>query len=435
MKFYSTRDARTVGSAGVSFSEAVLKGLADDGGLFVPEAFPQVAQEFSEGIPDEMSYADFAARMLAPFVGEGAIADSLDEICRAAFDFPVPLKTLGSGVSILELFHGPTLAFKDFGARFLAEVMGRIMNTSSQNVCVMVATSGDTGGAVASAFAGKKGFRVCLLFPDHGVSPRQRIQLTCWGDNIRSFAVKGTFDDCQKLVKTAFSDPAWNARFCLTSANSINLGRLLPQSVYYAYWSLKLKFEQGQAPGFVIPTGNLGNAVAAFWAKKMGFPIRELVLATNANRSIGDYAESGQWAPRPSIPTLANAMDVGNPSNMERLQNLIPDWETFKREVPVFSVSDFEIAQVIQKGPSTSGEVWCPHTATAVRAYERMTVEQRAHGPWILVSTAHPCKFPETLEPLVARKLEIPTALSELLSRSLHETPMEPDLAALLAAM
>lgn len=427
----------------ISFSEAVLKGLADDGGLFVPVEFPQVAQQFAAGIPEGMSYPEFAAILLAYFVGEGPIADSLGEICQNAFDFPLPLKKLGSGgvgggsedVSVLELFHGPTLAFKDFGARFLAEVMSRVLNTASQNVCVMVATSGDTGGAVASAFAGKNGFRVCLLFPDQGVSPRQRVQLTCWGGNIRSFAVNGTFDDCQRLVKSAFSDLSWNARFCLTSANSINLGRLLPQSVYYAYWSLKVKQSRGQAPGFVIPTGNLGNAVAAFWAKKMGFPIRELVLATNANRAIGDYVETGEWRPRPSVSTLANAMDVGNPSNMERLQNLIPDWQSFKNEVPVFSVSDFEIAQAIQKGPSAWGEVWCPHTATAVCAFERMTSQQREGGPWVLVSTAHPCKFSETVEPLVGRKLEVPSALSELLSRPVFETPIEADLGALLQAM
>ncbi|HEX8351677.1 MAG TPA: threonine synthase, partial [Pyrinomonadaceae bacterium] len=300
MRFRSTRSARPT----LGLSEAMLTGLAPDGGLYVPEGFPAFAPEEFDGLE---SWRDVGERLLKPFFEGDALGAHLAEICEEAFDFPLPLRDLDDETAVLELFHGPTAAFKDVGARFLAACVSRLPGRRT----VLVATSGDTGGAVAAAFHGRPDVRVVILFPRGKVSPRQQQQLTCWGANVRAFAVRGDFDDCQRVVKAAFADRAWAESHGLLSANSINLGRLLPQAVYYAAASLWYLRGRGARPGFVIPAGNLGNAVAAFWARRMGLPVREVVLAANANRAVPDYFDSGNWAARTTVATLANAMDVG----------------------------------------------------------------------------------------------------------------------------
>jgi len=403
MKYISTRGI----APAVGFSEAIVAGLAPDGGLYVPERFPTFDLErFDPGA----GFAEIAAAFIAPFVEGDPLATQVGEMCENAFDFPLPVETLDERTSVLELFHGPTAAFKDFGARFLAECFQRIaVAENSAAMTVLVATSGDTGGAVAAAFHRKHGVRVGVLYPRVGVSPRQEQHLTCWSDNVKSFSVNGTFDDCQRLVKAAFLDAEWKRDARLTSANSINIGRLLPQAAYYAATSLAFQAKHGRRVGYVIPSGNLGNAVGAFWAKRSGFPLREVALACNANRTVPDWFESGNWKPRPSIATLANAMDVGDPSNMERLFLLYPRREEFLADACARSVDDETIRRVIAEGPKRWGRVWCPHTATAVHVLGHLPEDD-----WIVVATAHPAKFDETVEPLIGRTVELPTALAEL---------------------
>src|SRR5580704_7455327 len=305
-----------------SFSEALLQGLAPDGGLYVPHHWPHLAPQDFAAATD---LAAIATRLVGPFVSGDRLAPQLAAITQEAFNFPAPLVPLAAdgSVALLELFHGPTAAFKDFGARFLASCFARLP-PAERTLTILVATSGDTGGAVAAAFHGRPGVRVAVLYPQGLVSPTQERQLTCWGGNVTSLAVRGTFDDCQRLVKAAFLDPALRAQRTLSSANSINLARLLPQSAYYAAASLAIWRSHGERACFVIPSGNLGNAVACLWARQVGLPIGDVVLAHNANRTVPEYLASGQWQPRPSVATLASAMDVGDPSNTERLRALFP---------------------------------------------------------------------------------------------------------------
>jgi threonine synthase len=423
VRYVSTRG----GSPPVRFSEAMLQGLCPDGGLYVPERFPRIDPRTVER---ESEPAAAMAAFLRPFVGDDPLADDLDDVCRRAFDFPIPAVPIGRDTEVLELFHGPTAAFKDVGARFLAECFEKLASLAAEapRLTILVATSGDTGAAVASACHRRRGMRVAVLFPDGGVSRRQERQLTCWDDNVSSFAVRGTFDDCQRVVKQAFRDPRWRAAGPLSSANSINVGRLLPQAAYYAVAAVRHRAAHGTEAGFVVPSGNVGNAVGAFWARAAGFPIRHVALATNANRVVADWFEGGAWAPRPSVRTLANAMDVGDPSNMERLFHLHPDPAQLRSIASAASVDDATIRSTIAEGPARWGRVWDPHTATAIRVREGLPA-----GPWIVVATAHPAKFDDVVEPLVGRMVEVPPALAELLARPQRFERIEPDLAALEA--
>jgi threonine synthase len=402
----------------IPISEAIVEGLAWDGGLFVPEKFPSFQfEEFGQGC----TIPQIAARLLDPWFEGDSLHNGLSEISQNAFNFPIPLNWMGEDSALLELFHGPTAAFKDVGAQFLAECISRIPFNSKR--IVLVATSGDTGGAVASAFYKKPNIEVVILFPKGKVSQRQEKQLTSWGDNVRAFSVLGDFDDCQRLVKEAFSAEKLKSERRLFSANSINIGRLLPQSVYYASASLEFWKQKKIKPGIIIPSGNLGNAVAALWAKKMGFPIREIVLATNCNPSITEYFRTGVWIPHPTVSTLANAMDVGNPSNMERLLHLYPDFQKLKSEVQVVAVTDFDISKTIQQGVKRWNQVFCPHTATGVFAREAL-----GGTNWIVVATAHPAKFESIVEPLIGKTVPIPEALSAILKRKASVTDLLPQL-------
>lgn len=403
MYYYSTRDKER--AVKLSASQAILKGLAADGGLFVPSALPALSDKVSLSL----SYADFAAEVLKPFFEGDELYDELGDICRGAFSFPVVLNEL-KDVSVLELFHGPTSAFKDFGARFLAFSMEKLLVRKGEKLCILVATSGDTGGAVASAFHKRQNLSVKVLFPKGRVAERQRRQLTCWDDNISSFEVRGSFDDCQRMVKSAFVDPSLSG---LSSANSINLGRLLPQMVYYVYASMLYKERTGKEPVIIIPSGNVGNCTGAYWAKAIGAPIKRIVLAVNANTTIPEYLESGEYKPRDSVRTLANAMDVGAPSNMERLFSLFPSYEEMKANVSAWSVSDEEIKKTIVDEYRKEGYVLCPHTACA----ERVRLDHFDGEPVIIVSTAHPAKFDTVVEPLIGATVPMPAALADLVNR------------------
>jgi threonine synthase len=422
------------GVAPASFSQALLQGLAGDGGLYVPSRWPRFTPEEFRGA---QTLPEIGSRLIGSFIAGDALVTELPGMVNEAFNFPAPLTGLTDDgrLSVLELFHGPTAAFKDFGARFLAAAFGRLRRDAARPLTILVATSGDTGGAVAAAFHGRPGIEVVVLFPKGLVSPTQERQLTCWGGNVRALAVRGTFDDCQRLVKEAFLDAALRTRSQLSSANSINLGRLLPQSVYYAATSLAVWREYGEPASFIVPSGNLGNAVACLWARAAGLPIAEVVLAHNANRAVPDYLESGRWEPRPSIATLASAMDVGNPSNMERLLALLPSLTELREAVSACSVSDAQIRARIRIGYEQYGQIWCPHTATAAQAWEELTPARRAARRWVLVSTAHPAKFPEIVEPLIGRRVPVPQTLAALFARPSASVEIDPQLAALAAVL
>ena len=412
----------------VGFGAALTQGLAGDGGLYVPTDWPQLTPNSD---PDDL--AALALELLRPFVAGDALAVELAAITREAFNFPAPLLMLGDSgrLDVLELFHGPTAAFKDFGARFLAAALTRARRGATRTLKILVATSGDTGGAVAAAFHRHSGIEVAVLFPKALVSPTQERQLTCWGENVRSFAVRGRFDDCQRLVKEAFGDPALRERFELSSANSINLGRLLPQTVYYWAASLKIWRTHGEAASFVIPSGNLGNATACVWARRLGAPIDAIVLAHNANRTVPDYLEQGVLRPRPSVATLSSAMDVGNPSNLERLVALFPDPAALRTALRAVSIDDEATRQRIRIDFERYGRVWCPHSAVAAEAYTRLAPNERAHGRWVLVATAHPAKFREIVEPLIGATLTMPQNLARLFDRPSSCTEIEATLDAL----
>lgn len=402
MYYYSTRDKNR--DIKLTASQAILKGLAADGGLFVPSQLPTL----SKSVSLELDYPTFAYETLKPFFEGDELLDELLDICKGAFNFPVELREL-KDTSVLELFHGPTSAFKDFGARFLSFSMEKLLVKKGEKLCILVATSGDTGGAVASAFHKRQNLSVKVLFPKGRVAERQRRQLTCWNDNISSYEVRGSFDDCQRMVKSAFVDPELKN---LSSANSINLGRLLPQMVYYVYASMLYQKRCGKKPVIIVPSGNVGNCTGAFWAKAIGAPIERIVLAVNANTTIPEYLSSGEYRPRDSVKTLANAMDVGAPSNMERLFNLFDSYEKMKENVTAYSVSDEEIKKTIKDEYAKEGYVLCPHTACA----ERVRLDHFNSEPTIIVSTAHPAKFETVVEPLINKTVEMPPALAKLVN-------------------
>ena len=430
MKYFSTR-----GAGPVSLDEALCKGIASDGGLFLPEQLPTFkVSDFdaAESIPE------VAAILLSPFFVGSSLASEVDGILNETFSFPIPATTLPTNdqnASILELYHGPTAAFKDVGAGFLAACLSRLEGDVAKPLTILVATSGDTGGAVAAAFDGRPGMRVAVLFPEGRVSERQEHQLCCWSDNVLSLEVRGAFDDCQTLVKAAMADQDLSSAHRFSSANSINIGRLLPQSTYYADASLRHYRRTGNKPGFIIPTGNLGNAFACIMAREMGLPIGPIILATNANRTIPDYFESLEWLPRASLQTLASAMDVGDPSNMERLRKLIGEADVLRDQLGVASVSDDEIRAAIRQDFTEFGFATCPHTATATHTWRQLAPGLAKQHDWILVATAHPAKFETIVEPLIGERVPLPPELEEMLSRPAHSTAIEPNLVSLAAAL
>ena len=430
MRFVSTR-----GDASVGLDEALVKGIADDGGLFIPVDLPTFSVT---DFDDAHTIREIAAILLRPFFSDSSLIDELEAILAETFSFPMPITALpaaNGNASLLELYHGPTAAFKDIGAGFLAACLTRLEGDAAAPLTILVATYGDTGGAVAAAFNERPGMRVVVLFPDGRVSARQEHQLTCWGDNVLSLSVAGAFDDCQALVKAALADPDLCERYRFSSANSINIGRLLPQSTYYADASLRHFRETGNKPGFVIPTGNLGNALACIMAREMGLPIGAIVLATNANKTIPEYFDTLQWIPRASVKTLASAMDVGDPSNMERLRSMVGEADVLRDRLGVFSVEDEQIEAGIRKDFAEFGFATCPHTAIATQTWRQLGEETQQNSDWILVATAHPAKFETIVEPLIGTAVPLPDDLSAILSRPSRSVSIDPQLDKLAAAL
>ena len=431
MRYFSTR-----GSGPVTLDDALRKGIADDGGLFLPEQLPLFS---SSDFAAAESPASVAEILLRPFFGGSGLIDDLADILAETFSFPIPVTSLPGGdareVSLLELYHGPTAAFKDVGAGFLAACLTRLEGDPANPLTILVATSGDTGGAVAAAFDKRPGMRVVVLFPDGRVSDRQAHQLCCWSDNVLSLKVQGSFDDCQAMVKAAMADSALSTKHRFSSANSINIGRLLPQSTYYADASLAHMRRTGRRPGFIIPTGNLGNAFACIMAREMGLPIGPIIMATNANRTIAEYFDSLQWLPRASLQTLASAMDVGDPSNMERLRSLLGEADVLREQLGVLSVTDKEIEAAIRQDYSDFGFATCPHTATATHTWRQLDDELSTAHDWILVGTAHPAKFETIVEPIIGDTVPLPPELEEILARPAKATSINADLDSLAAAI
>ena len=416
----------------VDLAAALQAGLAPDGGLYVPERLPATG---SEALDSDGGLPRVAERVLAPFFADGPLAEPLGDICRASLDLPLPIESLperddAAGPAwMLELFHGPTAAFKDFAARFLAECMDRLAVPGTVRT-ILVATSGDTGGAVAAAFHGRDAFRVRILYPDGRVSPLQAHQLGAFGGNVTAYRVAGSFDDCQRLVKGALNDAELRETARLSTANSICIGRLLPQVAYYAFAALRLRAQTDRELQVIVPTGNLGNALACVLARELGFPIGDIWLATNANRTLPDYFERGDYVGRDGLATLANAMDVGDPSNFERLAWLYRDRDLRQARIHALSVSDDAIRARIRREHEARGLIVCPHTACAMEV-----LAQRRRGgdarPFLVAATAHPAKFAEVVEPLVGRTIEPPPALADLLARPSHAKPLAPEPGAL----
>lgn len=418
LRYLSTRG----NSPDATLSEAIAAGLAPDGGLYVPDHLPKldIAAFKSDG-----SLAETAATLLAPFFAGDALAAELPTICAEALTFPTPLRALPQHpkTSVLELFHGPTAAFKDVGARFLAACLRRVRGHGAVPLTILVATSGDTGAAVGAAFHRQPGVEVVILYPDGRVSPRQAHQLGCFGDNVQALRVQGRFDDCQRMVKAALNDAALQAQSPLSSANSISLGRLLPQMSYYAHAALMWRREHSEPLNLVVPTGNLGNALAAVWVRAMGLPLGKIRLACNANATLPDFFAGHDYLPREAIATLANAMDVGAPSNFERLRWTFPHAEVLREQLQAQSVDDQTISDTIALHAREHGEVFCPHTATAMHVLDQL----RASGddaPWAVVATAHPAKFESVVEPLIGKSVDVPPALAVMLQRPAVAEPM-----------
>jgi threonine synthase len=421
-RFVSTR-----GGAPVSLTEALFAGLAPGGGLYVPTELARLPDPPA----DVLDLAD-TGRWVAPVLLPDTDARILDRAVTGALDFPVPLVEVEPGLHVLELFHGPTHAFKDIAARFMARLMAELDPGGGRRT-VLVATSGDTGSAVAHAFHGLDGYRVVVLFPKEGVSARQRRQMTTLGGNVHALAVAGTFDDCQKLAKEAFRDDALRARHRLTSANSINIGRLLPQSFYYVHAATLLGWRERPAR-FIVPSGNLGNLSGGLLAHLSGMPNRGFVSAMNANRAFLDFLIEGDVEPRPSIPTYSNAMDVGDPSNLERIRWLYrDDPERLRRDVVGFSISDEETRACIAEVYERTGYVLDPHSAVGVRA--RMRYDGASAEPAVVLSTAHPAKFPEVVEKAIRRAVPLPLGIASVMDSEEHMEDISAEIGALSAVL
>ncbi|MGK6349724.1 threonine synthase [Parapedobacter sp. DT-150] len=413
MELYSTnnKDLR------VSFKEAVFNSLPADGGLYMPEIIPPLDAYFIKNLP-QYSLQEIAFTVAKTLIGEEVPAADLRQLIDDAIDFEAPVRPLDSGLAVLELFHGPSLAFKDFGARFMSRVMGYLSGGDERVLDVLVATSGDTGGAVALGFLGVPGTRVTILYPKGKVSPVQELQLTTNGQNIRAIEVDGTFDDCQALVKQAFNDRDLKSTFRLTSANSINIARLIPQTFYYFHAYAQLRAQGMTEVVFSVPSGNFGNIGAGLLAYKMGLPAKQFIAATNVNDTVPRFLESGNYEPRPSIQTLANAMDVGNPSNWVRIMDLFEyNREALRQVVTPYALTDADTRAAIRTIFDRYHYIACPHTAIAWLAAEAYRQQHPGGYVTLFLSTAHPCKFPEVFPPDIATRMATPQQVNVLEGR------------------
>lgn len=427
-----TRYRSTRGTELVSFEEALLRGLATDGGLFVPDAIPRI--DFSAIFPASDDFSELGLETLRSWVGAEMPSDVLTSIVRDALSFPVPLVPLAGNtwkdVFVLELFHGPTLSFKDFGARTMARWMDYFLEVRDECVTVLVATSGDTGSAVADGYAGRARIDVVLLYPGGGVSPVQERQLIVRREGVRALAVAGDFDDCQRLVKEAFMEGR-PARRRLSSANSINVGRLLPQMLYYV-WAVRLLGRDDVL--FCVPSGNLGNLTGGVMAHLSGLPVQGFLAAHNANDFFPRFLAGGDDSFAPTVRTLSNAMDVGAPSNFERMRVLLEPHQ-MRRLIQGARVTDDETLESMRRVHDETGYVADPHTAVGLEAVRRARAGGQAGGPVVVLSTAHPAKFPETVAEALGQKPEVPEGLAALWNRDVDVERIEPRMDALRERM
>src|ERR1035437_2797066 len=422
MKYYSTNKK----VEGVSLEDAVVKGLAEDKGLFMPDSIKILPQAFFDTI-ETLSFQEIAYTVADAFFGEDVEAEALKKIVYETLNFDVPLVHVADNIYSLELYHGPTLAFKDVGGRFMSRLLGYfIQKQGENNVKVLVATSGDTGSAVANGFLGVEGIHVYVLYPKGLVSPIQECQFTTLGQNITALEVDGTFDDCQALVKSAFMDEELNAKLKLTSANSINVARFLPQSFYYFYAYAQLK-KMGKADNVVmcVPSGNFGNITAGLFGKRMGLPIKRFIAANNRNDIFLQYLQTGIYSPRPSVSTIANAMDVGDPSNFARVLDLFGgSHKAITDEITGVSYNDDQIAESLKACYTENGYLPDPHGACGYRALKEK-LQPTETG--IFLETAHPAKFLETVENIIGEKVVIPVKLKEFMKGEKKSISMTKD--------
>jgi threonine synthase len=408
----------------VSFPEALLRGLAPDGGLYLPTSLPPVDPRVLaswQGLP----ISEIAVRVLGHLVGDEFDRNAFEALVRDAFNFPAPTVRLSGGVSVLELFHGPTLAFKDFGARFLARAFGHLLAARGDHATILVATSGDTGSAVALGFHGVPRVQVVVLYPTGKVSPFQEAQMATLGGNVTAVRVPGTFDDCQRLVKQAFLDPSLED-LNLSSANSINIGRLLPQTVYYFASWLALGGPEAGDVVFAVPSGNLGNLTAGVIAQRIGLPIRRFIVACNLNDVLPEYLRTGTYRRRPAAPTISNAMDVGDPSNFPRLAELHErSLEALRANLTGASVSEEDTRRAIRQAHDADGYVLDPHGAVAFAAAIRARQDAGEPGPMVALATAHPAKFGEVIREELGRAPELPAMWLDWASRPLMAVDLE----------
>jgi len=422
MKYYSTNKK----VSGVSLQDAVVKGLAEDKGLFMPDSIKQLPQSFFETI-ETQSFQEIAYTVADAFFGEDVEADALKKIVYETLNFDVPLVQVTDNIYSLELYHGPTLAFKDVGGRFMSRLLGYfIQKQSKTRVNVLVATSGDTGSAVANGFLGVEGIHVYVLYPKGLVSPIQECQFTTLGQNITALEVDGTFDDCQALVKSAFMDADLNAKLKLTSANSINVARFLPQSFYYFYAYAQLKkLNKAHDVVMCVPSGNFGNITAGLFAKKMGLPVKRFIAANNRNDIFLQYLRTGLYTPRPSVSTIANAMDVGDPSNFARVLDLYNDSHAaISAEISGVSYNDEQIATALKTCKQETGYLLDPHGACG---YQALKDGLNPAEIGVFMETAHPAKFLDTVENITGEKVEIPLKLQEFMKGEKKSLAMSKD--------
>ena len=416
MRFYSTKG----NSISVGFKDALLHGLAPDGGLYMPETIPNLGIDFFKS---DLSYPELAVGMIHPFTKDDLAHARLTDICESAFDFPLQIKELNKTDSILELFHGPTFAFKDFAARFMARTMSYFLENNDNELTILVATSGDTGSAVANGFFNVDGINVIILYPSNRVSAIQEKQLTTLGGNITALEIDGSFDDCQRMVKTAFQDIDLRNRLSLSSANSINMARLLPQSVYYS-WAWKLCAENKPII-FSVPSGNFGNLTGGLLANRMGVPVEKFIAATNANDTFPNFLSSGTIQHQDAVKTISNAMDVGVPSNLDRIQNLFhDDVNQVKVDISSWSFPDKDTKESIRNMQNEFGYLIDPHTAVGVLGLTKYRNETNSKTKGVVLSTAHPGKFADVIEPIIGNKTTLPESLQITMKKEKNSIKM-----------
>lgn len=428
-----------------SFGDALLSSLAPDGGLYMPETLPRFSGEQLAQM-GAMDFASCAAKLARHFVDDRFSSEDLTALCADAYDFPLPIRTMGGyqldpaipedeSEFFLELFHGPTLAFKDFAARFMGRAASHMLTRNGETRTILVATSGDTGGAIGYAFLNQPGIKVYILYPEGGVSKVQEQQLTTMGrrSNVKAIKIAGSFDDAQALVKQAFADKDLSAKHNLMSANSINVGRVIPQSFYYFWTALQAKAAYPNRPlVYSIPSGNLGNLTGGLIAKRMGAPIDRFVVGHNANDPLIDYLSTGEYTPRPSVPTLSNAMDIGRPNNFPRILSLYKDdHKAIAADIWGASFDDQETARHLRKVYNERGYLMCPHTTVGHLAMEAFSADVTEPFTKITVATAHPAKFQTEVDRIIREDIAMPKALSSLFDKTPSVHVMGPQLSEL----